>query len=153
MIDEWTTVNCRTKRSNLLIDIFSAHYIFLGISTFRGERSRRQRGREVEEEELRNLIDYRGGGRLAESRDCACVPLVKHVYSEGCEKDEGGGGGGSSLKSNKSREQISRRRKTSFHHGGYISDIFFPPDRGGSSCAIFSDGRRNQPCLSRDFPR
>lgn len=62
---------------------------------------------------------------MAESRDCACVPLVKHVYSEGCEKDEGGGGGGSSLKSNKSREQISRRRKTSFHHGGYISDIFF----------------------------
>lgn len=122
MIDERTTANCRTKRSNLLIDIFSAHYIFLGISTFRGERSRRQRtgGRGGRTKEFDRLQ-----GGLAESRDCACVPLVKHVYSEGCEKDEGGGGG-SSLKSNKSREQISRRRKTSFHHGGYISDIFFP---------------------------
>lgn len=33
-----------------------------------------------------------------------------------------------------------------------IFPTFFSPDRGGSSCAIFSDGRRNQPCLSRDSP-
>lgn len=120
-----------------MIDIFSAHYIFLRsylISTFEGERSRRE-GKEWEgakEEEPRNLIDCRG---LAESRDDACVPLVKHVYFEGREKD----GRRRSLKSNKSREQISPRKKTSFNRMVDIFSTFFFLDRGGSSYAIFYD--------------
>jgi len=116
----------RTK-NNILIDIFSAHYIFWDrtLSQPSKEKEAEGRGRSKErerakKEEPKNLIDCRGGG-LVESRDDACVPLVKHVYFEGREKD----GRRRSLKSNKSREQISPRRKTSFHHMVDIFPTFF----------------------------
>lgn len=98
---------------------FFVHYIFLeSYLDFR----RRKKQKRMEEEKGKNQGIWLTAGGLAESRDYACVSLVKHVYFKRREKD---GERESSLKSNKSREQISPRRKTSFHHGGYISDIFF----------------------------